>query len=107
MKSLRVLHKKDSKNGRPIIPENHDHTICGDDGKYESWDNYILDCDIVRILRMLYGRQPDHRFAQEILTNPDLNYYFTPPYSMTARELGYAGIINDEGPLEEDEDYSN
>jgi hypothetical protein len=77
---------------KPIIPEYYNHSVKNSFGEYEPWDHYILDDDIVKLLRMMYKPAPDHRFAQEIDSNPFIKFFFTPPFSFTAKELGYAPL---------------
>lgn len=76
-----------------MVAADYDHTILTAKGILEPWDNYILDEDIVRLLRMLYKPFPNARFAaQDPARNPNLKYHFTAPYSAAAYSLGYAAF---------------
>lgn len=76
-----------------MVAADYDHTILTAKGILEPWDNYILDEDIVRLLRMLYKPLPNARFAaQDPIRNPNLKYHFSAPYSAAAYSLGYAAL---------------
>lgn len=72
-----------------IVTKYYDHTIREEDGSLQSWDNYILDDDILFLLHMLYQRKPDIHFAKGIGMSPERKYYFSPPYSEAAIKIGY------------------
>lgn len=79
-------------NSTPIVRSNYNHTMVSKTGELEAWDSYIVDEEIVMLLEFLFKRIPDSRFAEDILANPNLKYYFTPPYTFVAKELGYASL---------------
>ena len=56
-----------------------------------TWDEYMLDSDIGRIMGLVYNKQPDHNFAQSRCCTKDA--HFSPPYSIYAREnFGFGAV---------------
>jgi hypothetical protein len=95
-KFLTVANARQSKfasssSSEYTVAPDYEHTTLTPEGDFEPWDNYILDEDIVRLLRMLYKTAPlNVRFAQDPDRNPNLKYYFSAPYSVAALTLGYS-----------------
>lgn len=54
-----------------------------------TWDHYMLDEDILRIMGILYNPRPDQTFAH--CENNDIHCHFSPPYSqLVCGTLGFS-----------------
>lgn len=76
------------------LADNWDQTIMDNNGNLEPWDHYIIDEDIVKLLGMLFKPTPDKMFARN-QRKRFAKFYFTSPFSETAKELGYENENDD------------